>query len=364
MSTSTRSKIKKKDQTDLSQEMTGSFNAMSEPSVTQKAKDTSRNKKKKKKKSKLPPQNSIDDYFDDDDVAVDGTIHTGNADIIDGEADSSRTPPSQNPKKKKKPKKQLPPSEMSLVNDNDDDDDNENDNNLLPKKKKKKKKPQVDNDMDKDNDIDYNDDGNEYNNGGGDDDDDDDALMKKKPKKKTSSPEIYPKDNDNDARYSYTEEQTVPCSGSSRTNSNSMAGTPTSSKRSNRKVRNRPQQPPSMRTMRTRSHNNNNDYAEDDDYDDDDDMSDVGYDDPVDRYSQNYDMNEDEDEDEEPRFKYSTVELADGGCRNSRCCLIAAGVFFILIAVGVSVLMLKMTQKDDRRLLLQRQQLRGMHQPQ
>ena len=92
-------------------------------------------------------------------------------------------------------------------------------------------------------------------------------------------------------------------------------------------------------------------------------LSDVGDDDPIDsyhnRYNRGYDMDEEEDDDE-PRFKYSTAELADQGCRSTRCCLIAAGIFFILIAIGVSILMAKYIPKN--RLLLDThamKQLRG-----
>lgn len=108
---------------------------------------------------------------------------------------------------------------------------------------------------------------------------------------------------------------------------------------------------------------NNDDFGE---YDHDDDcMSDVGDVDPVDGYAPEYAMIEDdlnEEDEEEPRFKYSTVDLADSGCRNSRCCLIVAGFFFVLVAIGVSILMNNLINKNDQRLLhsgKSREQLRG-----
>lgn len=89
---------------------------------------------------------------------------------------------------------------------------------------------------------------------------------------------------------------------------------------------------------------------------DEDDISDVGEDDPVDNYDNHYDRhhyNNDGDcveEDEEPRFKYSTADLADGGCRNSTCCLVSIGIFFIIVAIVVSILMKKYIP-DRRRML-------------
>ena len=83
-------------------------------------------------------------------------------------------------------------------------------------------------------------------------------------------------------------------------------------------------------------------YEDHDHYDnDDDDVSDVGNDDPIDNYKyDDGDGNDDNDDEEGPRFKYSTVDLANGGCRNSKYCLIAMGVFFIVIAIAVSICLL------------------------
>ena len=98
-------------------------------------------------------------------------------------------------------------------------------------------------------------------------------------------------------------------------------------------------------TAGTRSYEDHDHYDNDDD-DDDDDVSDVGNDDPIDNY--NYDNGNDDNDDEEgPRFKYSTVDLANGGCRNSKYCLIAMGVFFIVIAIAVSIIMIEITPSND-----------------
>lgn len=76
-----------------------------------------------------------------------------------------------------------------------------------------------------------------------------------------------------------------------------------------------------------------------DQYDYGDHMSEMGNHDPIDEYGQDYDS---EDEEKEPRFKYSTADLADGNFRNQKCCLIAVGIFFILIAVSVSVVLARL----------------------
>lgn len=65
-------------------------------------------------------------------------------------------------------------------------------------------------------------------------------------------------------------------------------------------------------------------------------MSEMGNHDPIDEYGQDCDS---EDEEKEPRFKYSTADLSDGNFRNQKCCLITMGVFFILVAIAVSVIM-------------------------
>eukprot|EP00536_Pseudo-nitzschia_multiseries_P004785 jgi/Psemu1/302828/fgenesh1_kg.82_\ len=88
-------------------------------------------------------------------------------------------------------------------------------------------------------------------------------------------------------------------------------------------------------------------------------MSDMGDDDPLDAYS--YDDDSSEEGGEEPRFKYSTAELSDESMFNSTCCLIAAGLFFLVIAIGVSVAMKKKLNSSDRRLFDSGQHLRGIH---
>ena len=72
----------------------------------------------------------------------------------------------------------------------------------------------------------------------------------------------------------------------------------------------------------------------------DEDHLDLYYRNPQPEYDDEEEDEFDQDEDDEdvlPRWKYSTVDLADGGCRDTRCCLVAMGVFFVLIAIVVSV---------------------------
>ena len=68
---------------------------------------------------------------------------------------------------------------------------------------------------------------------------------------------------------------------------------------------------------------------------------DLYYRNPQQDYDDEEDFDKDDDEEVLPRWKYSTVDLADGGCRDTRCCLLAMGLFFVLIAIVVSVLMMK-----------------------
>lgn len=92
-----------------------------------------------------------------------------------------------------------------------------------------------------------------------------------------------------------------------------------------------------------------------------DDMSDMGDDDPLDAY-----IHDDDSSTEggpEPRFKYSTADLDEGGIRNSTCCLIAAGIFFLAIAIGVSIAMRKKLNSSKRMLFDSKQHLRGVQRP-
>lgn len=52
--------------------------------------------------------------------------------------------------------------------------------------------------------------------------------------------------------------------------------------------------------------------------------------------------------DDEPRFKYSTAELSDSSCRNSRCCLITVGIICLIVAVALSIMMIKIFEKNDK----------------
>jgi len=101
--------------------------------------------------------------------------------------------------------------------------------------------------------------------------------------------------------------------------------------------------------MSRRSHNMHSHME----YDDDDYMSDLGSEMDMDvlddDYSEGYDVGVDDEQ--ENRFKYSTEDLPDGGCRNSRCCLIAAGIFFLIIGIIGGVVMSKMANSGDRRFL-------------
>ncbi len=92
-------------------------------------------------------------------------------------------------------------------------------------------------------------------------------------------------------------------------------------------------------------------------YDHPDYMSEMGNQDPIDDYGEDYDMSDDDEE--EPRFKYSTADLANGDFRSQKCCLIVAGAFFILIAIAVSIILMRLQNKNDKRLLSLSQHLRG-----
>lgn len=223
--------------------------------------------------------------------------------IADFDSSDNRKKPK---RKKKSTKPQSARSESSSAVDNKSE-------MSTKKKKKKKKTPKVDDDMNQDNDVEYTEDFNEQ-----------------------SSNYMYPRNH-------HEEDQSLPYSGS--TMDSSMPPTKTYNDRG----RNNGHPPP----MHMESHNENG-FIE---YDDGDYMSEMGNMDPVDGYNQDYDMSEDDEE--EPRFKYSTADLDDGDCRNTRCCLIAAGIFFILIAILVSVFMARLQNKDRRRLLTSIRSLRA-----
>jgi len=72
-----------------------------------------------------------------------------------------------------------------------------------------------------------------------------------------------------------------------------------------------------------------------------DNVSDVS-DDPVD----NYDLSPEDDIDDEPRFKYSTAELADSP-RNTTCCIVTMCILCIIVAIALSVTAVKVAQKKD-----------------
>jgi hypothetical protein len=237
--------------------------------------------------------------------------------------DSNSPRLSKNIKKKKKSKTQSPRTETSPAFSN------ESDISSKKKKKKKKKKSQIDDDIDQVDAIEYNDDKNERSNSHNA------PTRKKKERKEKRSLEIIDESGNAYARNDY--------SGSI------MGSSMPSSKKHNERVRNNRQPQP----MRTGSHHDNG-YIE---YDRDDYMSEMGNNDPVDGYGQDYDM--EEDDEEEPRFKYSTADLADNGFRSTNCCLLLAGAFFILIAIVGSVLMVKLPEKNNRRLLSPRQHVRG-----
>merc|ERR1712118_415821 len=77
----------------------------------------------------------------------------------------------------------------------------------------------------------------------------------------------------------------------------------------------------------------------------------LGDNDPVDdNCTYDRDFAEDlEDEEDENRWKYSTADLEELSFRNTNCCLIAAGICFIILVLGISVAMAKVVP-DHRRL--------------
>lgn len=265
---------------------------------------------KKKKKKKVQERAEVDNEFI--------------GDFDDGKIQKQ----SKKSKKKKGTKSQSARSKGSSAVDHE---------NETPKKKKKKKKSRSDDDMNQENDDEYADNfnaqSNYYNN---DARENNRNEMRPPHQMMEETVNMYPRD--------YQEEgQFLPYSGST------MDSSMVSSKRYNDRGGNNGHPPP----MHMESHNENGFM----DYDNGDYMSEMGNMDPVDGYNQDYDMSEDDEE--EPRFKYSTADLDNGDCRNTRCCLIAAGIFFVLIAILVSVFMQRMMNNNSRRLLTSIRNLRG-----
>lgn len=229
--------------------------------------------------------------------------------------------PSKHTKKKKKSKTQSPRTETTSAFSS------ESDISSKKKKKKKKKMSQMDDDdVDEVNAIEYNGDENERGNNCHKA-----PTRKKKNRKKKISQEML---NENGNIYALND-HAGSVMGSSKVSP---------SKKHNERVRNDRQPQP----MHIGSHHDNG-YVE---YDHDDYMSEMGNNDPADGYGQGYDM--EEDDEEEPRFKYSTADLANNSCRNTNCCLAVAVAFFILIAIAGSILLVKLQKNDDTRRLLLR----------
>jgi hypothetical protein len=75
----------------------------------------------------------------------------------------------------------------------------------------------------------------------------------------------------------------------------------------------------------------------------DDNVSDVS-EDPIDNYQYDPEADEEGEIDDEPRFKYSTAELADSS-RNTTCCLVTMCILCIIVAIAVSIIMVKIPAK-------------------
>mmetsp|Transcript_12741 Transcript_12741/g.30937 ORF Transcript_12741/g.30937 Transcript_12741/m.30937 type:complete len:447 (+) Transcript_12741:185-1525(+) len=72
----------------------------------------------------------------------------------------------------------------------------------------------------------------------------------------------------------------------------------------------------------------------------DDDVSEVSEGDPMDLpYAGSVD--------DEPQFKYSTAELAENSPRNTTCCIITIAVICLALAIGISVMAVKLVNKND-----------------
>ena len=50
---------------------------------------------------------------------------------------------------------------------------------------------------------------------------------------------------------------------------------------------------------------------------------------------------------DEPRFEYSTAELADSSCRTTNCCLITVAIICLVVAIVLSVVMMKVFADKD-----------------
>lgn len=94
-------------------------------------------------------------------------------------------------------------------------------------------------------------------------------------------------------------------------------------------------------------------FADDDEdsYTDDDDdvyMREMGYNEPDEAsLYEDYFYDRSGLDDERSSFKRITFDLADTGVRDTKCCLIFAGIFFICTTVGTSMLLAKLTKRDE-----------------
>lgn len=235
--------------------------------------------------------------------------------MLGSEEDGNTSRRSKNSKKKKKSKPQSSRSETSSPL--------ENESELSSKAKRKKKMLQIGADIDEEKALEYDDDMNEHGNNR------DTSTRKKKDRKKKK---LLQQQMMSESEYS---------------------GSTISSNRYNERGRNNMQ----PLSVHSESHYDNGyiDY----DHDHDDYMSAMGNNDPIDDYGPDYDLSEEDEE--EPRFKYSTADLADDGWRNQKCCLLASGFLFILIAITVSIIMAKLQNRGEERLLFPSQGVRRAH---
>jgi len=227
--------------------------------------------------------------------------------------DSSSEVSGQPMKKKKKKKKKLPHDGEVDRDLFDDGEESSTQNSSKKSKKKKKKKPQSSRSetspaFDGESDV----------------------SSKKKKHMSQINEDFDQRESDYD-RHHFEEEQTF---------GSSMDSSRLPPEARNERGRYNGQPPP--------MHGGSYDDNDHGDYDHDDLMSAMGNNDPVDGYNQDYIGEEDE---EEPRFKYSTADLEDTGWRNQKCTLIAAGVFFVIIAITVSIFLAKLrnTANEDLR---------------
>jgi len=93
-------------------------------------------------------------------------------------------------------------------------------------------------------------------------------------------------------------------------------------------------------------------YVDESEYTDDEDdhnyMREMGYNEPSDGslYDGYYEDVQNGYHDERYSFQRATFGLADTGIRDTKCCLIFAGVFFIFSTIGTSILIGKMTGNE------------------